>query len=127
MKMTQFSQIFAEVQADTDDDLIERIAHAKRMKQNFQTVIEACQRTQEMRRALAPAAKEPTGAGEILDRVAFTGVLEGRPMFEFQARIPPPWLVDAIKGKRIQVLDGVAYADQRILSSGDVVAAVDFS
>lgn len=123
--MTQFSQIFAEIQADTDEDLVERIAHAKRMKENFQTVIEACQRTQEMRRTLAPTSPA-LGAGEILDKVAFTGILEGRPMFEFQARVPPPWLVNAIKGKRIQVLDGVAYADKRVLASGDVVAASDF-
>lgn len=121
--MTLFAEIYAEVQKDTDSELLERIEHAKQMKANFQLVIEACHKAQEWRRAQPPA---PVGAGEILDHAQFTGVLEGQPVFEFQAMAPPAWLVDAIRQKRIQVIDGTAYADSRILASGDIVASSDF-
>lgn len=122
--MTVFSEIYAEIQNETEEELRERVAYAKRMKENFQTMIEACHKAMELRRALAPASGE--GAGEILDKVTFTGVLEGRPMFEFQAMAPPAWMVDAIRSKRIQVIDGTAYADARILAFGDIVAESDF-
>lgn len=120
---TLFAEIYAEVQKDSDAELVERISHAKFMKANFQLVIDACHKAQEWRRAQPVAAE---GAGEILDQAQFTGVLEGRPMFEFQAMAPPAWLVNAIKEKRIQVIDGTAYADSRILASGDIVASSDF-
>jgi hypothetical protein len=122
--MSTFSAIYAEIQNESEAELQERIAYAKHMKTNFQTMIEACHKAIELRRATPPPRLD--GAGEILGEIVFTGVLEGRPMFEFQAMAPPAWMVEAIKNRRIQVIDGMAYANDRILASGDIVAESEF-
>lgn len=124
--MTVFSEIYAEIQNDSMDDLRERIAYAKHMKGRLQTMIEACNKAMELRRAEIPAAKPDTAIHEsIKDRAVFVGVLEDRPMFEFQAQIPPAWMVQAIKTGFIRVSSGVAYCGSQSLESGDVVSESD--
>lgn len=64
---------------------------------------------------------------EITDRIQFVGVLQGRPMFEFQGQFPPPWMVSGIRTGKVEVRDEAAFIGERRLYSGDVLAEEDFA
>lgn len=64
---------------------------------------------------------------EILDRIQFVGVLQGRPMFEFQGQFPPKWMVHGIRTGKVEVREDSAFIGERRLYSGDVLAEGDFT
>lgn len=57
----------------------------------------------------------------IRNRVQLVGVHNDKPAFEFQGDDPPAWFLKALKSKAIWVDQGICYARDRRLESGDVV------